>query len=316
MVLISSKSLIGDRADDLRIEDQIETAVEVEFQKRKTAGSSSTVDISGFSGSLEEPEDAWQTAQQRSTALSVLLKGLSQAQCMIDGYTKLLPRILSKQEGALEELEKVFGEAVEANPAFAEFLSPLGFEGGTLSATANWVELSEALVSNRNTLQQSIDELMAAPVAKKRVGRPFGSRKIKKSDPEVDDEADAVAPPQKKRKKRTKKGTPRIHGEEAETAPSGEKEEEPDDIAPDSEQKTEDPKSNKNPSLPLKRKCEIVEHAKRLLENESVYSVEKEMVKFFPQELGGDENSVKSGLLTKWIRTVSFSPATKTFNPK
>lgn len=313
-MLISSKPLIADRTDDLRIEDVMEKAVETAFKERRGKGSSSTV---GDNTSLET-EDSLQTAEQRGTALSVLLKGLSQAQHMIDGYTKLLPRILSREEGAREELEKVFQEAVDANPAFAEFLSPLGFEGGTLSATANWIELSEALVSNRNYVQKSVDELMAAPIAKKRVGRPFGSRKTKRNDPEGDDEAKSVAPAEKKRKTRTKAKTEGTEGQQAGRKPSAEENvKEPDGIAPDADGKTEESKSNKNPSIPLKRKCEIVEHAKRLLENESVYSVEKEMVKFFPQELGGggDESSVKSGLLTKWIRTVSFSPAPKTFNP-
>eukprot|EP00438_Fugacium_kawagutii_P002423 Skav227972 [mRNA] locus=scaffold3773:2640:8668:- [translate_table: standard] len=151
----------------VQIDDQIQSAVSAAFQQRRDAGSSSAAGDSSYTG---DPEETLQTQRERATALSILLKGLTQAQRMIDGYTKLLPRILSKDEAALKELEDTFREAVEANPAFDEFLSPLGFEGGALSATIDWVNLSEALVANRNTLQQSVDELMVAPVAKKRDG--------------------------------------------------------------------------------------------------------------------------------------------------
>lgn len=65
---------------------------------------------------------------------------------------------------------------------------------------------------------------------------------------------------------------------------------------------------NKSGSIPLIRKCEIVQHAKKLMETQSVKYVEQEIMRLYPKEfLSASKRGYKSGLLAKWTRTVSLA---------
>ena len=246
-----------------------------------------------------EPATPQKKRQSKKAALDSLRKGFDLTQNLLDSYTRLLPRILKGDSGAIDSFEKEFQEAIGLCPTTEDVFGMIGFRDGHFTEETDWDNMGTWLIHNRSQIQLSLDELQALATPKKKAGRPFGSKNKKRAvaepdaeDPEEPDEDEAEEPPAKKQ--RTGKKTKSKNGKKE---PEDEEEEKP--------VEQEDEEANRACSIPLIRKCEIVQKAKELMKTKSVTNVEKEVARLFPKEFATSrgKRGHKTGMLTKWIRT-------------
>ena len=213
---------------------------------------------------------------------------------VLGAFSTFLPAILSGDTEARHECERTISELIKDVEPLKEYLSNAGFCNGQFVEHIDWSKFAPELGKARNIIQRSIDEMKLLPSPKRKRGRPVGSTNKKKDTDETHEEAvEQDEKPQKKPRNTKKKGPV-----EEDCPP-----EEPEDSEPVEEENTK----NKCGSIPLKRKCEIVEHALRLREAETVHHLEKEIMSLYKKEFYSPETGKwKSGLLYKWIRSETY----------
>ena len=284
----------------------MQEAVEKEFKAR--TGSSQELGELGSSAEEAGAETKGPPKTPKKALLQNLENGLRMTQSLLDTYTKLLARILKGETAAIDAFEQKFAEVVRECPATEGVFHKVGFEDGKFREDTDWENMSQWLIQERDHIQQSVDELKQVPTPKRRGGRPFGSKnkvKVQVIEEQGEVEDFVEQPPAKKRRKAPKRKAEPVREEEEDKEEVGE--EAGGEPPPGGEQdEAEDEKGNKTNSIPLMRKCEIVEHAKALLETNQTQNLEKEMAIQYPKELAtSGKHGFKSGLVGRWIRTAS-----------
>ncbi|CAK9086423.1 unnamed protein product [Durusdinium trenchii] len=282
---------------------EIETAVKASATARASKRES---DSAGQNSQSAETGDSAPRLPQRPHGIQTVQETLAAIKQLKDWLLESMDLCFQEPEKASKEFRTKALELASANPGLSDLLTECGVsaeEGST--ACLNFSQLASFLRRAEGEQDQIQQDLLTAGPARRPRGRPFGSTNKKT-------EADGEDASKKTRRKKTPKGkaTGRKEPEaEDEGIQRADEEKEGETGFPetdpfgDLEQETSS-KRNKCVTIPLYVKCLVVECAKKLEKDESVQSIEKEvMVRFKKYFYSCETNGWKSSLLSKWIKT-------------
>ena len=229
----------------------------------------------------------------KNRAISILAENQRTFWKILEVCTANLSGLIAKEDAALETMTSICLEAAKSSESMAEALSNLRFQGGKFDADMDWISFPSHLTKVGAGLNLSVQELQELSTPKRKPGRPFGS--CNQKHPQSDDEEIADEP---KKKRRRNKGKEDGDGD-VETKPkkrTGKRKGDGDDDAEGSNDSEKQP--NKSKSIPLYRKCQIVEHAQQLIQQGTVHHIEKEIMALYSKEFSGEGGKLKTGLLS------------------
>ena len=286
---------------------RIETAVKASATARASKRES---DSAGQNSQSAETGDSAPRLPQRPHGIQTVQETLAAIKQLKDWLLESMDLCFQEPEKASKEFRTKALELASANPGLSDLLTECGVsaeEGST--ACLNFSQLASFLRRAEGEQDQIQQDLLTAGPARRPRGRPFGSTNKKT-------EADGEDASKKTRRKKTPKGkaTGRKEPEaEDEGIQRADEEKEGETGFPetdpfgDLEQETSS-KRNKCVTIPLYVKCLVVECAKKLEKDESVQSIEKEvMVRFKKYFYSCETNGWKSSLLSKWIKPLNLT---------
>lgn len=273
-------------------------AVQAAFEKQESSSSLSGVPgAASSSADGDNPQGVGITIpncsrRKKRQVVMKLEEALANTWTVSDAYMQHMPRILRGDPQAIASFAEACSAAAGQCEALATVLETNGSKNGVFEEDIDWEKFGQALVEIRIGGQTNLEEIKQLPAPKGRPGRPFGCQNQKKrnlsTEPTADEDGKRES---QKRQRRTRK---RKRQDDAV--------EEPPDHGDGAD---EDEWNKRNASIPLKRKCEIVEFAKELQKSDRCFHIEKEVVAQFPKEfksLESKKGGYKSGLLGKWMR--------------
>lgn len=245
---------------------------------------------------------------EKNKAIATLVENQRAFWKILQVCTENLPGLIAKEDAAIEAMTSICVEAAKSSESMAEALSNLQFHGGKFAANVDWISFPSHFTKIGAGLAASIQELQQLSTPKKKPGRPFGALNQKRPQGDDDDQEFADEPKKKKRRQKSKAkedgDVEQDEDQEQEKTKKRQRKRKPrgddDDDAEGSDESEKQP--NKSRSIPLYRKCQIVEHALQLKAEGTVYRVEKEIMALYSKEFSNADGKLKTGLLSKWMR--------------
>lgn len=288
----------------LRPEDAFRSAAlnKVEQRKQERLQRSHSIHSSEM-----EVDSSTPTPNSNAEKISRIEKSLLDLSDVSDQCMQFVfPLLATDPSQARVALVNLLNDKVVKNRELEAIFEDLGFVGGSFPDQPDWGLLGKNLADAKKSLERSLAELRHLG-KQKRAGRPFGSRnKVAEHDD------DFVTPDKPTKKRRTRNGE-----EDAGKATKKSKADKPhlDEEAfpqdPEHELEEEPKEPNKAGVISLYTKCQVVECAKKLQEENQTAFIEKEVMTRFKQYFFSSKSERwKTGLLAKWTQSLFISSVT------
>ena len=255
-------------------------------------------------GGIREDEEAG--ALPHATLLERVQKILQDIGQLKSWMLRSMMLCVNEPEVATQQLLQLVANLTDQNPAFSSVAEELGLSDSVFGTDVDLASLGVKLEDLEKRHLEIQKDLEKAGPAKKRRGRPFGSKNKPRKAAEEDLEGGPLlTPPRKVRRRkepaaRGKSKPDAPVGEDGEAAGGAEVEAEPPE-GTDPFAELEERSPNKSTTISLHSKCLVVEFAKSLHESGTCHNIEKEVMGRFPKYFWSHEaGRWKSGLLTKW----------------